>query len=343
MLELLMLSAPLLFPPDQGKTDPKVSPAAFKRWFGVAAAGKLTIPPEVGRVACKYRYIFISGLNLGVMPGYLQQNAKELRARGVPRDAIKIIHPSSASTVEENAEFVRAEILEFADKGPEKLVLIAHSRGACDALAFALQNPKFVKERIEALFLIQGPFGGTGLADYLNGDGEPIDRQMPLGYRVLGRAIGRLEAKLLDDDRHEAIASLSHHDSVRFWEELLETNRAAVPVVSPRTFYVTSRVKPSKHSLPLRTTAWYLGTYYGPNDGLVALEDQSLPGLGTVLAVLDVGHTDLTRRFPAARPKAQLRRAIVDAILMAVGTAEQPAAKKPATAKAPDRRRGRPR
>ena len=66
-------------------------------------------------------------------------------------------------------------------------------------------------------------------------------------------------------------------------------------------------------------TAWYLGTYYGPNDGLVALEDQSLPGLGTVLAVLDVGHTDLTRRFPAARPKHRLRRALVDAIIMAVG------------------------
>ena len=67
-------------------------------------------------------------------------------------------------------------------------------------------------------------------------------------------------------------------------------------------------------------TGWYLGTYYGPNDGLVALEDQSLPGLGTVLAVLDVGHTDLTRRFPAARPKHRLRNALVDAILMAVGT-----------------------
>jgi hypothetical protein len=39
-----------------------------------------------------------------------------------------------------------------------------------------------------------------------------------------------------------------------------------------------------------------------------------------VLAVLDAGHTDLTHRFPSARPQKRLRRALVDAILMAVAT-----------------------
>jgi pimeloyl-ACP methyl ester carboxylesterase len=344
MLELLTLSAMFLCPPGDAKADLKVSPDAFKQWFDTAAAGKLTIPDKVSRSASRYRYVFISGLHFGMMQGYFQQNAKELRSEGVPRDSIHFVHPSSANTVDENAEFVRSEILAAAAEGPEKLVLIAHSRGACDALAFALQNPKFVTQRIEAMFLIQGPFGGTGLADYVAGDGEPIDKEMPLGYRVLDRTLGRLEAKLLDGDRHEAITALSHRASVEFWKDLVEHNRDAVPVVAPKTFYVTSRVSPSKHSIPLRATAWYLGTYYGPNDGLVTLEDQSLPGLGTVLAVLDVGHTDLTRRFPAARPKARLRRAIVDAIIMAVGAPEKPAAKKPAAAdRSSDRRPGRSR
>jgi pimeloyl-ACP methyl ester carboxylesterase len=341
MIGFLAVFPMLLLPPAEGGAEPSVSPAAFKSCFDAAAAGKLTIPPKVSRKASGYRYVFISGLHFGMMQGYLQQNAKELRAQGVPRESIHILDPSSAKTVEENAKSVRSAILEIAAKGPEKLVVIAHSRGACDALAFALQNPKFVKEHIAALFLIQGPFGGTGVADYVAGDGEPIDREMPLGYRVLGKAIGRLEANLLDDDRHEVITSLSHRESDRFWEELLEKHRQAIPVVSPKTYYVTSQTKRSKHSLPLRATAWYLGTYYGPNDGLVTLEDQSLPGVGTVLAVLDVGHTDLTRRFPAARPKAQLRRAIVDAIIMALGTPERSKEKKPAeaTLRSSDRRR----
>ncbi|MGD0042249.1 MAG: hypothetical protein ABSE84_17895, partial [Isosphaeraceae bacterium] len=200
------------------------------------------------------------------------------------------------------------------------LVLIGHSRGACDALAFALQNPQFVKDHIRALFLIQGPFGGTAVADYVAGEGTIMDRRMPTGYRFMGQTIGRLESRLLEDGKHEAIASLNRRDSESFWNEMLRTHRAAVPAVAAKTFYVTSRTSPSHHPLFQRVTGWYLGTYYGPNDGLVALEDQSLPGLGTVLAVLDVGHTDLTRRFPAARPKHRLRNALVDAIIMAVGT-----------------------
>jgi pimeloyl-ACP methyl ester carboxylesterase len=323
MIGLLTLSTAILFPPDQATADLHISPAAFREWFNSAARGQLTISAEIVQSASRFRYVFIGGLQIGMMQGYLQQNARELRDRGVPRGSIHVIIPSSQSTVAENAELVRSEILKIAGKGQEKLVVIAHSRGACDALAFALENPRFVAMHICALFLVQGPFGGTGVADYVAGEGPAIDRQMPLGHRLVGKAIGRLEAGLLDDDRHEVIASLSHRASERFWDELLETHSAALPVVAPKTFYVTSRVKASRHPLLQRTTASYLGTYYGPNDGLVALEDQSLPGLGTVLAVLDVGHTDLTRRFPAARPKAKLRRALVDAILMAVGTPQE--------------------
>ena len=88
-------------------------------------------------------------------------------------------------------------------------MVIAHSRGACDTLAFALRNPRFVADRIQALFLVQGPFGGTGVADYVAGEGPPMDGRMPLGYRVLGRAIGRLESQVLGQSKHQVITSLS--------------------------------------------------------------------------------------------------------------------------------------
>ncbi len=239
------------------------------------------------------------------------------------RTSIHLVKPDTQQTIDENARSVRAELQAIAKLGPERLILIAHSRGACETLVFALQNPEFVKVRIYAMFLLQGPFGGTPVADYVVGEGTPMDGRMPTGYRLMGKAIGRLESRLVEDDTHEAIASLNRQDSDNYWKATLKTYRAAVPVVAPRTFYVTSRTGPSHHPLFQRVTGWYLGTYYGPNDGLVALEDQSLPGLGTVLAVLDVGHTDLTRRFPAARPNHRLRNALVDAIIMAVGTRKE--------------------
>ncbi len=318
-LGFLTLLALCFVPPVQAATTTSVTPEQFRAWFDAARQGRLEIPVEVGRNARGYRYVFIGGLFNEQMPGYFLQNVKELRARGVPQSSIHLVKPDSQQTIPGNAKSVRTELLAIAAQGPERLVLIGHSRGACDALAFALQNPTFVKEHIRALFLIQGPFGGTPVADYVNGEGTPMDRQMPAGYRLMGQAIGRLESGLLGDDRHEAIASLNRKDSDSFWNDLLRTHRAAVPVVGPKTFYVTSRTGPSHHPLFQRVTGWYLGTYYGPNDGMVALEDQSLPGVGTVLAVLDVGHTDLTRRFPAARPKHRLRNALVDAIIMTVG------------------------
>ena len=85
---------------------------------------------------------------------------------------------------------VRDKILGFAGDRPERLILIAHSRGACDALTFALREPGFVRDRVEALLLIQGAFGGTGLADYVLGEGEPMDDRMSQGHRFLAQGMG---------------------------------------------------------------------------------------------------------------------------------------------------------
>lgn len=322
MVHLLVLSTLLLTPPDESAEvgPPNVSPSQFLTWFDAAREGRMAIPDEVGRNARRFRYVFVNGLDIGLPQGCFAQNVKELRAQGVPETAIHLVDPSSRKTVDENAATMERELKEIAARGPEPLVLIAHSRGACDTLAFALRHPRFVSDRVRAIFLVQGPFGGSGAADYAAGEGSPIDRRMPPAYRLGARVVGKLEARLLDRDRHEVITSLSRNASEKFWRELTQAHAEALPIVGPRVFYVTSHTRPSHHPVLQRVTAWYVHTYYGPSDGLIALEDQSLTGLGTVLAVLDAGHTDLTHRFPSARPQKKLRQALVDAILMSVGT-----------------------
>ena len=100
---------------------------------------------------------------------------------------------------------------------------------------------------------------------------------------------------------------------------MLEESSAAIPIVSPKTFYITCEVPPSAHRMFQRPIASYLEIHFGENDGVVALEDQSLAGIGKVLAVLDAGHTDLTNRFPSGRAAQRMRKAIVDAIITSVG------------------------
>jgi len=303
---------------------PAVDPRDFQLWFDVASQGKLEIPTEVEREAQRYRYVFVAGFWNERMPSYFAQNAQELRARGVPREAIHFVYPSSHQSIEDNADDVRNQFLEIAGTGPEKLVVIAHSRGACHTLAFALENPKFVQTHVRALFLVQGPFGGTRVADYVAGEGPAMDRRIPLRYRAVANLLGRFEKVQVKRGKHGGLAGLTRQASEEFWERILEEHADAIPVVGPKTFYVTSETEPSQLRLFKRATAWYLQTVSGPNDGVVALDDQSLPVLGTVLAVIDAGHSDLTNRGPATRAPRQLRRALIQGIVMVVGRPEEP-------------------
>ncbi len=300
---------------------PVVAPADFQRWFASSCEGRLRIPERVEGRARRFRYVFVGGFLNERMPGYFSQNARELKARGVPSPAIHFVSPSSHKSFEENREAIGEDFRRIAGEGPERLVVIAHSRGACDALAFALQDAQFVADRVEALFLVQGPFGGTGVVDYVMGEGVPLDHRMPAGSRVVVHLLGKLGRWLIDGGSHAGLAKMTRSASRRFWAETLERHADAIPIVGPKTFFVTAEVCPSRLRLVTRAFARYLLAYYGPNDGLVVLEDQTLPGLGTNLGPLEAGHADLTRTFFSTRAKRRVRKALVRSILMAVGQA----------------------
>ena len=128
----------------RGRPAPAVDPADFRGWFDEAAAGRLRIPAAVEARARRLRYVLVGGFRSERKPGYFAQNIRELEARGVPAAAIHAIYPSSHATAEENRDAIRAAFRAAADAGPEPLVVIGHSRGACDTLAFALREPEFV-------------------------------------------------------------------------------------------------------------------------------------------------------------------------------------------------------
>jgi hypothetical protein len=319
VIEQLSFLAVLMVTSPPETANPVVSPAEFRASFNAALDGKHSVPPEIMQRAHRFRYVFVAGFLSEGMSEYFKQNAHELRAIGVPRTSIHYIYPASRDTIDGNAGAVRRKFHEFAGLGPEKLVVIAHSRGACDALYFALQNPRFVAKNVEALFLVQGPFGGTGIADYVTGEGPPIDNRMPLKQRLVASGLGRIEEHLLSRGKHAGLPSLTRRASKEFWDKAMEDHEDAIPAVSPKTFYIQTKTEPDHLRLFMQATAWYLDTNFGPNDGLVTLEDQAVEGVGTVLAVIDAGHTDLTHKFPSAVPRKRLRTALIDAIIMAVG------------------------
>lgn len=294
-------------------------PAPFQEWFRSAENGSLEVPPSVALEARSFRYVFVEGFHNERMPGYFAANIAELKALGIPRSRIHVISPSSRRSNEENAEDVRSRFLEIAREGPERLVVIAHSRGACDALAFALDNPKFVKDHVRAMFLIQGPFGGSGLAGYVSGSGKPMDRQMKLKHRMIAGLIGRLARAFANDEDLEVVDGMTPEASAAFWAKALDKNKETLAEVGSKTFFIRATLPPSRQRFPRRALAWYLQAYHGPNDGVVALKDQSLPGFGTVVATLEAGHSDLTCKKSTSRARRRDRQALSRSIVMAVG------------------------
>lgn len=324
MMNLAALLSVALFSGGGSPTD-STRADEFRGWFASAAEGSLQIPEPVVQRAAQLRYVFIGGLGGERMPGMFVQNGRDLRALGVPKSAIHTYRPSSGKTVEENRGDVRDEILKIAALGPEKLVLIGHSRGACDALAFALNEHDFVSDHVEAMFLIQGPFGGSGLADYVMGEGEAMDKTMPAYSRFVARLLAIRERALVASGYHAGLAGLTRNASQSYWKAMLAEHASAIAIVGPKAFFIATQAEPSQLRLFQRVMNRYLGAYYGKNDGLVCVDDQFLPGIGTRLGVLDAGHADLTRRFPATKAGRKTRRALIQSLVMEldrVGTPE---------------------
>jgi hypothetical protein len=305
---------------------PTVTPQEFQAWFDAADDGDLVVPDAVVQGARRFRYVFVGGFANEQMKGYFVQNTKDLHAMGVPRSSIHMIFPSSRETIEESAQSIREAFFTISSRGPERIVVIAHSRGACDALAFALTEPEFIRDHVEALFLVQGAFGGTALADYVVGNGPSMDNRMPARFRIIAGVVANLERGLIRRGHHAGLSGLTRAESQPFWARMLADHANAIPILAPRTFFIRSESRPSRLGRFRRAIGWYLNIYDGPNDGIVAVKDQYIPGLGTSLCILNCGHGDLTCNLTSGRSARRVRRALTQCVAMAVGRAGAEAA-----------------
>lgn len=303
---------------------PGVQADDFEVWYRRAVTGDLDIPRAVERRARGFRYVFIAGYRNESISAYFSQNIAQLKRRGVPADQIEVIRPESIRDDAANAETLDLDLRRIAAKGPEKLVLIGHSRGACDALGFALDHPGFVLARVEALYLIQGPFGGSEAAAHLVGTGTAMDRRMPWPARLIASLAERVVRRSAGSGGSRVVADLVPDRARRRWGDRVAACPEAAAIVGPKTRYITSVTRPARLGPIRRAIGRYVATYHGASDGIIRLDDQAVPGLGTVVATVEAGHADLAYRTFRLRRTRRLREAVADAIVMAVGQAPKP-------------------
>ena len=125
------------------------------------------VTPETREKAKNYRYVLVRGFLNELICKYMEENKQALIEFGVPESQIHYISPPSRESIGHNSHETLEELQALADLGTQPLVLIGHSKGASNIVAFALQQKEFIEQKVKAILPIQGVFGGSGIADTL--------------------------------------------------------------------------------------------------------------------------------------------------------------------------------
>lgn len=273
----------------------------------------------------RFRFVFVHGylgfaLNLPFVGDYMDRNRDDLNYYEIPSSQIHEIQPRSNQSLIQNVSAVLEELRVLSRIDDKKLVIIPHSRGAPATIAALLSDLEFAHEKVAAVFPIQGAFGGSGVADYLwdeNANPLPEDlvwyrKAFLKGLRLFPR-VARFCFK--------GLPSLTHQNCRVFWEEVrtqISISEDRLESLSGKIRYVPTVQAPGKVAFPMKTFSMYLATY-GPNDGLVTVDDASLDWIGdgpqradecSNLLVAD--HADLMTKMTRS---PSLRRGMIAAFL----------------------------
>jgi hypothetical protein len=245
-------------------------------------------------------------------PFYWSDAVLALEDLGIPKEQITVLFPPSKNSIDTNADFLNSKIEDIKTNKP--LVILSHSKGAGEAFAFAWKYPKYFKEKVKALFLIQGAFGGSAIADHLHSGALKVDSRMPLLNRLSLRTQFLVESLILQEFMN-GLKDLTTNEALKKQEEYKRTMTKSREEISDRILYVTSSMKNKDQSLYICNSGLYLDIYCGDNDGLVTVQNQTLNFIGKTIGHLTADHVDFAIPWPISSRGFSFRSAFVHSIL----------------------------
>ena len=302
----------------------RITGSDFLDWLKQAHATPQQRPADIREKAARLRYVFVGGFFNEAIRAKFRENVAELVHLGVPKAQIHTLGPSSLASVEDNAGYVRDALVALAARGPQPLVVVGFSKGAAESLAALVSAPAKLREKLRAVFLLQGALGGSPLADYVYEEGHDVDEKLPFMARAafsLFKALGSAEKMKWVETNFgfpvgEGLRSLTKRNMTYLWERVFARHRDGLAAIADRVYHVRGHDTTDRMPTMLWLTSMYLGTYYGANDGVLTAAGQTLPVLGEALASVRADHLVLTGTRPSKAAK-RLRVAFTDAIARA--------------------------
>ncbi len=286
-----------------GESDKTVDVALGKpgstAWQAAAAKGaKLTWTP-LALAAGKIAVLAIPGLStnqwnkIGVP--YLDENVAALQALGFPARRLAI---KTEDGVAKNAAFIAAEIGKEAAAG-RKVVLFGHSKGATDALA-AVALDAAARANVLGVVALQPVYGGSPIAQVVEKHAA-LDKAVKLVFeRVFGGQVA-------------AVNDLAF-DSRAAFNQAHPYPAAEVPTVVVRS---TFHRKLSKSILWANEKVITL-EWKQPNDGMVELKDEAVPGARATITLDDLDHFEAGLRNESKHKPVEITSQAMLALLQAL-------------------------
>jgi pimeloyl-ACP methyl ester carboxylesterase len=236
----------------------------------------LAIAEEIKKEVGRHHYILVAGFLNEAMPKYFFDTLESLK-KEMGASKVTVIRPSSLHDIERNSADLASRLAYLHHGDPEtRFVVIGHSMGAVESFMMAASAPIFDKA-VESMVLIQGPFGGSPVADAVTG---PAGILLPRKTRE--KYLAGFQALRTDVS-----------------EERMSKVMAIVPerrlgAIQDKVHLVTSYTQnPLKVAASVGITNFFMN-FAGKNDGLVMLKHQVVDDMDLDMTTMkDIDHADL--------------------------------------------------
>ena len=254
------------------------------RWPGTRAqqtlyrfAGEVPAVAPPPALAARYRLLFVPGFLASCFTS-IHTFADAIAAAREAGFAVDELRAGGRDSVAANARGLADQIARLPPDG-RRLIVIAHSKGAADALEMIVQRPGLAA-RIDAVVGVAGAFGGSPLADSL-----------ALAYRA---TFGAFPFSSCAEGEGDPMADLEPARRRAWWNAHGQAIR--VPV-----YALVSVPTPDRLSAMLLLPQALLAAHSRYNDGMLLAADQLAPN-GRLLGVVNADHVSAAIPYPPGLP-----------------------------------------
>jgi len=216
----------------------------------------------------KYHFVLVEGYMNELIFHYFSHNKKALADSGI---STSILAPPSSMSLTLSLPWLNSQFEDIHSRTKKPLIVIGHSFGGVRALATIIKYPSLISTGVVArLVTVQSSVNGATTLDASNG-----------GSDLFKTIVSLLKFSKVSTAEIQKLILIA----------FVQLDEEQQNLVSTAVYYFKASVEPENLGLLYRNSAINNQILVGPNDGLVATRDMTVPYFGSTIGSLHGDHT----------------------------------------------------